>query len=116
MNKEEAKCEVGNQYNIIIHGKNSFLVEGVTYEFIDGFESMSGLNWAKQVALLTKATTVKFKDINNVYDIPLVDFDKLLATIVLTGNSLWEKKIAKYELIHTSTTDEELETIVNSAW
>jgi hypothetical protein len=116
MNKEEAKCEVGNQYNIIIHGKNSFVVEGVTYEFIDGIESLSGLNLAKQVALLSNTSTVRFKDVNNIYDVSMDVFNKLISTIILVGNSLWEKKIAKYELIYTSTTDEELEDIVNSAW
>jgi len=116
MTKDEAKAIISNQYNGNLNGLGSVTVNSVTYTFVDGSEIVSGLSYAKQISQILGKTTVKFKDVNNVYTLSMTEFDQLLVTLMLRGNTLWEKKIAKYAQIDASTTDAERDTIVNSAW
>jgi hypothetical protein len=116
MNKEEAKYLIGLQYTKIIEGSNIFNYGGKDYTFVEIDKQLSGLQFARQVSVISNLDTVKFKDANDVYVIPNVEFDMLLATIILSGNTLWEKKISKYELLELATTSEEIESIVNSDW
>jgi len=116
MNKEEAKYLIGLHYTKILEGRNTFNSRGKSYTFFDAERLLSGLQIAKQVSVLSNLDLVKFKDDHDVYVIPMSDFDMLLATIILSGNTLWEKKISKYELLELATTSEEIESIVNSDW
>jgi len=116
MNKEKAYYLIGLQYTKIIEGSNTFNVNSVDYVFKNAETQLSGLQIAKQLSVIKGLSDVKFKDSNNVYTIPMNEFDQLLATILLAGDVLWEKKIEKYSLLESATTEEDIDVIVNSDW
>jgi len=116
MDKIEAKYLIGLQYTKKKEGVSSFHLGDISYQFTDIEKNFNGLQLAKQVSILTNNPLVKFKDLNDVYTLSVNMFDELLAKIILDGNSLWEKKISKYEALESASTDKEIEDIVNSNW
>ena len=116
MTKDEAKAIIGNKYSEILNGISTITYDGITYTFTDGPNIVSGLSYAKQVSQILGRQTVTFKDFNDVYTLSVEDFNHLLASIIIKGNTLWEKKIEKYSLLESATTSEEIEAIVNSNW
>ena len=116
MDKQEAKIFISNKYNELLNGVCNITVAGSSYIFIGGTDIVSGLSFAKQVAIIKGLSTAIFKDGIGIHSIPLAEFDLLIASLILRGDALWSIKINKYSQIDLASTEEELIAIVESAW